>query len=300
VQQERMEEGSHRYWQVRLLVVLLVGVAAVAAGAVALMRAPSPTASAQEVPINDDPSFGVRCDFSHRNNDDPIVHPNNPGAAHRHDFFGNTSTDAFSTLESLRAAGTTCARAADKSAYWIPTVKWGGKKLKASSGVFYYRANQKDPTQVQSFPAGLKMVPNSHVEWRCVGGTPETPYAKKPPTRCSNGKLGVRIVFPDCSNGKLDSARHRSHMAYAEEQGDGTKQCPSTHPISLPSLRATIEFPLPTNRGQVTLSSGDASTMHADFFNAWEQKALDALLAACISGFDPSLPRPEMCKAQGA
>jgi hypothetical protein len=286
-------------WRVCLAAASVVGVAAVAACLVALIWASLPTASAQEEPLNDDPSFGVRCDFSHRNSDDPIVYPGKPGAAHSHDFFGNTSTDAFSTLESLRAAGTTCTRAADKSSYWIPTVKWEGKKLKASSGVFYYRTNHKDPTQVQSYPAGLKVVPNTHVEWRCVGETPETPYAKNPPTRCSNGKLGVRIVFPDCSNGKLDSPRHRSHMAYAEERRDGTKQCPSTHPIPLPSLRATIEFPIPTNKGQVTLSSGDASTMHADFFNAWEQEALDALVATCINGFDPAVPRPEECKAQG-
>jgi hypothetical protein len=102
-----MEEVSPHTWRDCLAVVLVIGVAAVAACLVALIWAPSPTASAQEEPLNTDPSFGIRCDFSHRNSDDPIVHPGNPGAAHSHDFFGNTSTDAFSTLESLRAAGTT-------------------------------------------------------------------------------------------------------------------------------------------------------------------------------------------------
>jgi hypothetical protein len=35
------------------------------------------------------------------NSDDPIVFPRQPGAAHQHDFFGNTSTNAYSTDASL-------------------------------------------------------------------------------------------------------------------------------------------------------------------------------------------------------
>jgi len=283
--------------------MLSVGVAAMAAWLVALMWAKTPAASAQEEqPTDNEPSFVVRCKFSHRNSDDPIVHPGRPGAAHSHDFFGNTSTDAFSTYESLRAAGTTCTRATDTVSYWIPTVMWEGENLQASRGVFYYREGGKDPAQVQSFPAGLKVVPNSHVAWKCVG---ETPYAMDPPTQCSNGKLGVRIIFPDClATGEtgeplLDSADHRSHMAYAEERSDGPRQCPYTHPTPVPSLRAIIEFPIPTSEGQVTLSSGEASTMHADLFNTWDQERLDTLVETCINGFDPSEPRPEECLARG-
>jgi Domain of unknown function (DUF1996) len=38
--------------------------------------------------------------------------------AHSHDFFGNTTTDADSTYESLLAGGTTCTRfEEDKAAY---------------------------------------------------------------------------------------------------------------------------------------------------------------------------------------
>jgi uncharacterized protein DUF1996 len=284
----------------RLGVVLLTLVLAVAACLVALMWAKAPPASAQE---DNEPSFGVRCAFSHRNSDDPIVHPGTPGAAHSHDFFGNTSTDASSTYDSLRAAGTTCTRAADTAAYWIPTVMWEGKNLKASRSVIYYRGNRKDHTKIQAPPAGLKVVPNTHVTWRCVG---ETPYAQDPPTKCSNGTLGVRIVFPDClatgETGKplLDSADHRSHMTYRKRQSDGTTQCPSTHPIPIPALHLVIEFPIPTTPGQVTLASDHpgehGDSMHADFFNAWDQAVLEGLVKTCINGFDPSLPEPRECK----
>jgi hypothetical protein len=53
----------------------------------------------------------VRCPFSHRNSDDPIKYPyppGNQGAAHSHDFFGNTSTKFDSTYGTMTAALTTC------------------------------------------------------------------------------------------------------------------------------------------------------------------------------------------------
>ncbi|MEI6403953.1 MAG: hypothetical protein WCP59_17400, partial [Actinomycetota bacterium] len=42
--------------------------------------------------------FVVECGFSHAGTDDPIVYPGQPGASHEHVFFGNTGTDAASTL----------------------------------------------------------------------------------------------------------------------------------------------------------------------------------------------------------
>jgi hypothetical protein len=225
-----------------------------------------------------------------------------PGAAHSHDFFGNRSTDAHSTYESLRAAtATTCLNPDDKSAYWIPTVKWtnasGTRDLKAGRAFFYYRAGGKAPEEVQPHPAGLKVVPNSHVTWRCAQGT----FTKSPPTRCSNGTLVVLIRFPDCSDGTIDSADHRSHMAYAVKQSDGTKGCPSTHPTPVPALSMEVRFQIPTTSGRVTLSSGAASTMHADFFNAWDQLKLTALVVSCINAypFSPENPKPVECKATG-
>jgi len=66
-------------------------------------------------PLHDGIFLSV-CLPSHVAKDDPIVHPGEPGASHQHEFFGNTTTDANSTYESLRAGGTTCRIAADKAA----------------------------------------------------------------------------------------------------------------------------------------------------------------------------------------
>jgi hypothetical protein len=298
----RLKEGEKRdmVMTTRLATVLLVFVLAVAACLVALVWVNAPRASAQEDdgPANE-PSFAIRCDFSHRNNDDPIVHPGVQGAAHSHDFFGNTSTNYLSTYESLRAAGTTCLKPADTASYWIPTVSWNGKVLKPQRAIFYYRGAFHDPKTVQAPPAGLKVVPNTHVRWQCAGDG--NVFTTDPPTQCSSGGFRVRVNFPDCSDGRTDSADHRSHMAYSEPQADSTyRRCPQTHPTPVAMLVATIKFRIPTSKGQITLSSDHpgehGDSMHADFFNAWDQAVLEDLVATCIRGYDPSQPTlPDKC-----
>ncbi|MDP8947479.1 MAG: DUF1996 domain-containing protein [Actinomycetota bacterium] len=295
-----MDAGSQRAWQVRSAYILILGLAAAAACVLALIWWKAPAASAQE--STGDASFVVRCDFSHRKQVDPIVSFGGT-SHHMHDFFGNKTTDASSTLESLRAGGTTCTRAADKAAYWIPTVKWtdsrGTRNLKANKGLFYYRAAGKVSGGVEPHPLGLKVVTaqGKRVEWRCANGT----WSKYPPTRCSNGKLVVRIKFPFCSDGNLDSADHRSHMAYPVRKSDGTLRCSNSHPITLPRLQMNAQFPIPTTSGRVTLASGSYSTMHADFFNAWEEGRLAELVEDCINAapFTTSNPKPAECQVTG-
>src|SRR5215217_7793878 len=60
-----------------------------------------------------------------------------------------------------------------------------------------------------------------------------------------------------------------------------------------------VHFPIPTASGKVTLSSGAASTIHADFFNAWDQQKLAALVRSCINAypFSTKNPKPARCKA---
>jgi hypothetical protein len=322
-----MQAISQRTGQVRLALMLIVGVAAAAACVATLMLWKAPVASAQEEGPTGE-SFVVKCPFSHQKQVDPIVNPGEPGtpeakAFHMHDFFGNTTTDSNSTLESLRAAasrpdgGTTCptpetmppgedAPLGDTAAYWIPTVSWTDSSgttppLQANQEFFYYKLGGKSRNiDVQPQPPGLKIitVQGKNVEWRCQNGN----WSKSPPRQCSNGKLVVRIKFPDClakdANGPLlDSADHRSHMVDSVVQDNGVKKCPSTHPIPVPMLQTNFQFPIPTTRGKPTLSSGEYSTMHVDFFNAWQEGTLEDLVARCINAapFTTSNPKPTDC-----
>jgi Domain of unknown function (DUF1996) len=302
-----MEASSQVTRQVRLALMLILGMASVAACVAAFMWWKAPSAQAATSP---DAVFVTRCNFSHRNMDDPIVFFNQRGAAHSHDFFANRSTQFDSDHQKLRGTtlGTTCVNPDDKSAYWIPTVSWtnssGTRELKASTAHFYYRSGGKPPQTVLPPPAGLKVVPNTHVNWRCSGVTASSP---SPPTRCSSGTLVVTIRFPDClaedANGQLltDSADHRSHMAYAVNQPDGTKLCPDTHPNPVATLFMEVKFKIGTASGRVSLSSDHGapggSTMHADFFNAWDQQKLTTLVEDCINAYPfTAEPKPASCR----
>src|SRR5215216_1157008 len=81
---------------------MLAAMAAAVLGLIVALMITPPAASA--LSSDHGASFAVRCDFSHRNSDDPIVHPGEPGAAHSHDYFGNHSARYDSTYQSMRAA----------------------------------------------------------------------------------------------------------------------------------------------------------------------------------------------------
>ena len=101
-------------------------------------------------------NFVSACGFSHRSTDDPIVYPSRPGLSHDHTFVGNGTTNAFSTLRSLRGGGTTCRRNGDTAAYWMPTLLVDGQPVEPRGATIYYRRRTISP--VRPFPAGLKMI----------------------------------------------------------------------------------------------------------------------------------------------
>lgn len=203
--------------------------------------------------------FQVRCLSSHVAQVDPIVAPGPSGtmSAHMHEFFGNRSTDSNSDLASMRAANTTCSTSDDTAGYWTPTLIKNGMVVRAQSMLVYYRGSFAGQ-HVQPFPADLMMV--SH-----------------------DGSVGVRnnvtlrVTFPSCWDGvRLDSADHISHMAYPRNG------CPASHPVPVP--RITEIFRYPTSVVGARLSSGDFSTLHADFWNTWRQPGLAALVDRCLNG----------------
>src|SRR6478736_1587546 len=84
-------------------------------------------------------NFVGSCTFSHMAMDDPIMYPRQPGASHDHSFVGNTTTNAFSTLRTLRAGATTCKRDGETAAYWMPTLLSNGQMVTPSGATIYYR-----------------------------------------------------------------------------------------------------------------------------------------------------------------
>jgi hypothetical protein len=187
-----------------ILLPASVGIALLLACAVAILAALASAPTATAASIDHGASFAVRCNFSHRAQVDPIRVPGVP-SGHMHDFFGNRTTGASSTYQSMTAGGatTTCSRPEDKAGYWIPTVSWRKAStgqlttLSANRAVFYYRAGLKDYRTVQPFAPDLRHINDQRITWFC-GINDNGVGSATPPTRCSGGVLSLKIVFPDC------------------------------------------------------------------------------------------------------
>jgi hypothetical protein len=266
-----------------LVVVLVLGITAAAdSGAAGRLRGQN---------------FFSNCYLSHIARDDPIVYPNQPGVSHSHSFFGSKSTNARSTPKTLRESTTTCRRSADTAAYWVPTLYSNGRVVKPTKGSAYFVLRARG--EMHAFPAGLKVVAgDSHARapqslavayWSCSGleGTRwTTPHScaqprdtEQPRRRFGEHKslIQLDVFFPDCWDGRhLDSRDHKSHMAYSRYW-----TCPRSHPIKVPRLRFIVTYPIQEAQ-HLSFASGGIYSAHADFFNAWHQRALNRLVADCF------------------
>ena len=221
--------------------------------------------------------FTVTCGFSHRNNDDPIVFPGEPGRSHNHTYIGNRTVDAASTPESLVDGPSTCSDL-DSSTYWVPTLYEGLEPVLPLGALVYYTRHTAGA--VVSLPPGLKMVagnasarrPQSTgiVSWSCGGGS-GTRFSIVPSCPESSALI-LNVRFPNCWNGKTtDSADHKRHMAYSSAGA-----CPQSHPVRLPTIALVLIYPPTSPKAQ--LSSGRYG-LHGDFMNGWSQQVLAPLVS---------------------
>jgi hypothetical protein len=226
------------------------------------------------------------CGFSHRGPDDPIVLPRQPGFSHDHTFVGNASTNAFSTPAQLRTAGTTCRRPGDKAAYWMPTLFVGGQAVTPATAIAYYRRQVKTP--LRPLPPGIQIVAgNSHATspqrlvvtyWDCSDLVNVPPTASAPD--CVDGQLSLHVNFPDCWDGKNLVYANQKNTAYSVNG-----RCPKGYPVAMPALQLVFRYPAQLPAGNVELASGGQYSGHADFINAWDQKALTTLVDSCLNRF---------------
>jgi hypothetical protein len=268
---------------VALVVAAVLGPAALAGGKPKSGDERAAISRADLVGVN----FVENCRYSHQAPDDPIVYPGKPGASHQHTFVGNSTTDAFSSFGSLRSGETTCMRADDTAAYWVPALYQGTTEILPVAATVYYRRGTLG--EVNTFPNNLRMIAGDAKAtspqgmritfWSCgvasgVDRSAEVPTC--PDTRGSFLRLHIR--FPECWDGRrLDSADHKSHMAYATRAG-----CPSTHPVEVPQITQIYRYRTRGGEG-FSLASGGVYSAHADFVNAWSPGALRKLVEGCLN-----------------
>ncbi|HSW80138.1 MAG TPA: DUF1996 domain-containing protein [Candidatus Saccharimonadales bacterium] len=246
------------------------------------------------------PEWNVECDVDHYAKDDPIRFPNQSGASPMNSFFGNKTTNAASTGASINAGSSNCNYISqyDHSAYWVPSIMYtnpdGSTGQYTNSGatnvVYYSRPGGTNGPKVQPFPKGLKMLAGnpsattaqstSVVLFNCSGGPESAALMTNCPGTASNPLRG-NITFPSCWDGvHLDSADHKSHMAYANTT---TGACPADHPVSLPQILYDLHWPTMGGGPNYFLSSGGIYSMYAEFIEGWDTRLEQGLIDNCIN-----------------
>jgi hypothetical protein len=245
--------------------------------------------------------FVVECELSHFAYDDPIVLPDLPGESHLHQFFGNVDVTSDPDYERAIDGETSCERSRDTASYWAPALLDGtGEVIEPRKLTAYYRPGPGiDPTTVEPYPAGLMMVagdsgsdvkqPVEIIAWGCGSNfirETSPPDCRNESARQSVGgdaeqstrSLRLWITFPDCWDGeRLTSFGSGTHV----RSSDGG-ECPESHPVAIAQLQMAIDFPAADPAG-LSLASGGTETAHADFWNVWDQEALEDEVRYCIN-----------------
>jgi hypothetical protein len=243
-------------------------------------------------------AFRTVCAYSHMAFDDPIVYPGQPGRSHLHAFFGNTGINAYSTADSVATTGNSTCRGGilNRSGYWVPALidTRTGVPVAPRAGVWYYKTGYLGVRyqDVQPMPSGLRMIAGNmtaqspaeapYQHWRCESGSGQYTV----PSACPSGdELIMVVVFPQCWDGvNLDSADHRSHMAYA------SNGCPPSYPVALPEISLNVRYAIEDQSSYPHLrlssdmyksSTPGGWSIHGDWFNGWQQSASEKFVREC-------------------
>ena len=195
-----------------------------------------------------------RNEIGHRNTANLVVTPGRPGPVHHvHDYVGNRSVTASSTVESLAGAPTTC-RNGDRSTYYWPVLRVGGAgghggAIQVPAAVtLKFHGNSRTPVVpmprlLRGAVGGAYAFTNGGAQaapvWSC-SGAPDRRTLRYPV--CPAGERVLRVFdFPSCWDGRrADSEGHRKHLVFPEPGGG----CPvGTFPV--PRLELTVAYDVP-------------------------------------------------------
>ncbi|KAF2008488.1 WSC-domain-containing protein [Aaosphaeria arxii CBS 175.79] len=252
---------------------------------------------------------------------DPIISPG-VAADHVHAISGANGFNFTTDYAKLRASScSTCNIKQDMSVYWTPKLYFkaqngsfidvpiigdnAGGNL-GGMAIYYLTRGGPDNDKLRAFPPGFRMVAGDAskrvetddfagraVTHKCVGV--DGPDSKGlPRTKCDT--IRAQVTFPSCWDGKnLDSANHKSHVAYPRDGNYDGGRCPSSHPIHLATLFYEVYYDTKAFKGMwyggdkqqpFVFANGDATGygFHGDFANGWEANSLQKALDRCKDG----------------
>ncbi|MFD8227975.1 DUF1996 domain-containing protein [Streptomyces massasporeus] len=261
-------------------------------------------------------AFKTRCGVNaegRHNSDNVIVAPGvGNGAHHTHDYVGAIGVDAFTTDDTLAAAGTTCGNG-DRSTYYWPVLRdrsgieeadadkpGGGAEgnigriLTPTSASLTFVGSPRG--KVVAMPRFLRIITgdakananggaNANAAWSCTGFENRVQLKDKYPI-CPAGSELVRTErFQSCWDGRnTDSANHRSHVAFADARG----RCPAGFK-AVPQLVQRLTYSGLAGSTSFAVDSFPESlhkpvTDHGDFINAMPERLMKKAVACINSG----------------
>lgn len=219
--------------------------------------------------------------------------------------------------------------AANRTPYWQPALLDGkGNVIQVDFIAVYYKRRPmtdpivSDPSNAQyegkgvPLPNGIKFIfgafpddsskaPDTFIEYLCTAGasgavyegSPANPITFAEAISCakahSDGTFEVRIEAPSCWDGvNLDSADHRSHLAYPGYGTWGYLKCDAAHPFVIPTYTYASSYTiLPTDNGDIHWASDEMDnskprgwSIHVDYGPAaWDPTVLAMWTNNCIN-----------------
>ncbi len=158
-------------------------------------------------------TFRASCEFSHFGYDDPLVHPNKPGAAHLHMFWGNTDVNAYSSYDTLVNSGSSTCNGMElnRSGYWAPAMFDAKGNVRIPERIIvYYKGYGLTNGIAKTYPKGAAMVATDtvHSTRNISGGTLGDGAEYSANFMCTNQYRGDRMNFsstiPVCNGGSGD------------------------------------------------------------------------------------------------
>ncbi len=264
----------------------------------------------------DDGEFRTWCTLSHFSKDDPVIFPNQPGAAHLHMFYGNTGTNAYSNGNTiLNSGGSSCSGfEANRSSYWFPAMLDTNHKVRVPNLMdVYYKAETIDPPAggYSAVPGGLKMLADNpkattpfpvtfNDGWGCADmfQSPTDPII--PVREGSTGrKLFLKLTFPRCWDGQpidMTSSAFVEHVHYSPTYRTFGPCTEPGYSKVLPEIETLMQWELAPNENTdgwfLTSDITNMSTMahkpggttrHADYIAGWNPTVISAWHQSCIN-----------------
>ncbi|MDH3295545.1 MAG: DUF1996 domain-containing protein, partial [Acidimicrobiia bacterium] len=272
--------------------------------------------------------FRTSCEFSHFAYDDPLVHPNVPGASHLHMFFGNTDVNAFTTYDSLADSGSsTCnGQELNRTGYWVPAMFDSQGNVRVPDRILiYYKGEGRARGGSEVYPEGAAMIAKQNFnvlpsEKGGIGGSKFTFLCSDNfSTNSSNGGqtmptcqgdkfaadpgrwtvLEVSVKFPQCWNGQDPSNIDN----FAPPQGNWYgSNCGGGFDHILPNLEYFVSYRvepgedtsgwfLASDVDPVSFSLGGepaGATSHGDWWGAWHPDVNRMWIDNCVNYTNPS------------